>query len=100
MLQIQALALSHGCAAACREPFLIGNLSRGLLPHCSAGVAPQRGLPVTWPVPRVHAVRTVAMGTAISGDLLSAVISARYILGFRKDNPNVFNTLVQNLSHC
>ena len=38
--------------------------------------------------------------TAISGDLLSAVISIRYILGFRKDNPNVFNMLVQNLSHC
>ena len=34
---------------------------------------------------------------AISGDLLSAVISTRYILGFRKDNPNVFNMLVQNL---
>ena len=63
MLQIQALALSHGCAAACRETFLIGNLSRGLLPRCSAGVTPQRGLHVTWPVPRVHAVRTVAMGS-------------------------------------
>jgi hypothetical protein len=37
---------------------------------------------------------------AISGDLLSAVISTRYILGFRKDNPNVFNRLVQNLPHC
>ena len=37
--------------------------------------------------------------TAISGDLLSAVISTRYILGFRKDNPNVFNMLVQNLPH-
>jgi hypothetical protein len=36
---------------------------------------------------------------AISGDLLSAVISTRYILGFRKDNPNVFNMLVQNLPH-
>jgi hypothetical protein len=35
--------------------------------------------------------------TAISGDLLSAVISIRYILGFRKDNPNVFNMLVQDL---
>jgi hypothetical protein len=35
--------------------------------------------------------------TAISGDLLSAVISIRCILGFRKDNPNVFNMLVQNL---
>ena len=34
---------------------------------------------------------------AISGDLLSAVISIRYILGFRKDNPNVFNMLVQDL---
>src|SRR4030095_11824147 len=38
--------------------------------------------------------------TAISGDFLSAVISIRYILGFRKDNPNVFNMLVQNLPHC
>src|SRR4029450_4010755 len=37
---------------------------------------------------------------AISGDLLSAVISIRYILGFRKDNPNVFNMLVQNLPNC
>ena len=37
---------------------------------------------------------------AISGDLLSAVISIRYILGFRKDNPNVFKVLVQNLPHC
>ena len=34
--------------------------------------------------------------TAISGDLLSAVISIRCILGFRKDNPNVFSMLVQN----
>ena len=34
---------------------------------------------------------------AISGDLLSAVISIRYFLGFRKDNPNVFNMLVQDL---
>ena len=33
---------------------------------------------------------------AISGDLLSAVISTRYILGFRKDNHNVFNMLAQN----
>jgi len=33
---------------------------------------------------------------AISGDLLSAVISTRYILDFRKDNPNVFNNLIQN----
>jgi hypothetical protein len=37
---------------------------------------------------------------AISGGFLSAVISIRYILGFRKDNPNVFNMLVQNWSHC
>jgi hypothetical protein len=28
-LQIQELALSHRCAAACREPFLIGNLPQG-----------------------------------------------------------------------
>jgi uncharacterized protein len=37
--------------------------------------------------------------TAISGDLLSAVISIRYIFGFRKDNPNVFNSLIQNWPH-
>jgi DNA-binding response OmpR family regulator len=36
---------------------------------------------------------------AISGDLLSAVVSTCYILGFRKDNPNVFNMLVQNSPH-
>jgi transposase-like protein len=33
---------------------------------------------------------------AISGDLLSAVISTCYILGFRKDNFNVFNNLAKN----
>ena len=33
---------------------------------------------------------------AISADLLSAVISIRYILSFRKDNPNVFNMSAQN----
>jgi hypothetical protein len=37
--------------------------------------------------------------TAISGDLLSAVISTRYIFGFRKDNPNVFNSLIQSCPH-
>jgi hypothetical protein len=37
--------------------------------------------------------------TAISGGLLSAVMSIRYILGFRKDNPNVFNGLIQNWPH-
>jgi hypothetical protein len=42
----------------------------------------------------------LVLQTAISDDFLSAVISTRYILGFRKDNPNVFNMLVQNLSHC
>jgi hypothetical protein len=36
---------------------------------------------------------------AISGDLLSAVISIRYIFGFRKDNPNVFNSLIQSWLH-
>ena len=35
-------------------------------------------------------------GAAISGDLLSAVISICYIFGFRKDNPNVFNSLIQS----
>src|SRR5262245_5951905 len=39
---------------------------------------------------------TIRRTPAISGDLLSAVISTRYILGFRKDNPNVFNDLIQN----
>ena len=42
---------------------------------------------------------TAVLITAISGDLLSAVISIRYILGFRKDNPNVFNSLIQNWLH-
>jgi hypothetical protein len=36
---------------------------------------------------------------AISGDLLSPVISTRYTFGFRKDNPNVFNSLIQNWPH-
>ena len=44
ILEIQALARSHGCALPGREPFLIGNLPRRLLPRFSAGVAPQRGL--------------------------------------------------------
>jgi hypothetical protein len=43
--------------------------------------------------------RPVWQHAAISGDLLSAVVSTCYILGFRKDNPNVFNMLVQNLPH-
>jgi hypothetical protein len=47
------------------------------------------------PSRRIHLVSR----TAISGDLLSAVVSTCYILGFRKDNPNVFNMLVQNLPH-
>ena len=55
------LALSHGCALPGREPFLIGNLPKRLLPRFSARVAPQRGLHVTLPVPRVHAVRNVGM---------------------------------------
>ena len=50
------LALSHGCALPCCDPFLIGNLPRRLLPRFSAGVAPHRGLRVTLLVPRVHAV--------------------------------------------
>jgi hypothetical protein len=36
---------------------------------------------------------------AISGGLLSAVISIRYILGFRKGNPNIFNGLIQDWPH-
>src|SRR4029453_8688942 len=63
ILQIQELALSHRCAAACREPFLIGNLPKRLLPRCFARVASQCGLHVTWPVPCVHAVRGVGMGS-------------------------------------
>src|SRR5438445_4209938 len=63
ILEIQALAISHGCALPCREPFLIGNLPRRLLPRFSAGVAPQRGLHVTLLVPRVHAMRSVGMGS-------------------------------------
>ena len=42
---------------------------------------------------------TIAELPAISGDLLSAVISTHYIFGFRKDNPNVFNNLIQNWPH-
>jgi hypothetical protein len=42
---------------------------------------------------------TGAYRSAISGDLLSAVISIRYIFGFRKDNPNVFNGLIQSWLH-
>jgi hypothetical protein len=38
----------------------------------------------------------LVLQSAISGDLLSAVISIRYIFGFRKDNPNVFNSLIQS----
>ena len=45
-------------------------------------------------------VRHASYSAAISGDLLSAVISIRCIWGFRKDNPNVFNMLVQNLPQC
>ena len=45
---------------------------------------------------RVTQPAVAASKTAISGDLLSAVISTRYILVFRKDNPNVFNSLIQN----
>ena len=59
-------------------------------------VTPKISLPVGFvfyqPAPELS-----AWYTAISGDLLSAVISIRCILGFRKDNPNVFNMLVQNL---
>src|SRR2546427_4257587 len=63
ILQIQELALSYRRAAACREPFLIGNLPKRLLPHCFARVASQRSLHGLWPVPRVYAVRRVGMGS-------------------------------------
>jgi hypothetical protein len=46
-----------------------------------------------------HQDRNLVRITAISGDLLSAVISTRYIFGFRKDNPNVFNSLIQSWPH-
>jgi hypothetical protein len=46
-----------------------------------------------------HMATNLCVRTAISGDLLSAVISTHYILGFRKDNPNVFNSLIQNRPH-
>jgi hypothetical protein len=45
------------------------------------------------------AINTGEYPAAISGDLLSAVISIRYIFGFRKDNPNVFNSLIQSWPH-
>jgi len=45
-------------------------------------------------------ILTLGTQAAIPGDLLSAVISTRYILSFRKGNPNVSNMLVQNLPHC
>ena len=60
---LQELALSHGCALPGREPFLIGNLPRRLFPRFSARIAPQRGMPVMLPVSRVHAVRSVGMGS-------------------------------------
>ena len=44
-------------------------------------------------------VCATADNAAIPGGLLSAVMSIRYILGFRKDNPNVFNGLIQNWPH-
>ena len=44
-----------------------------------------------------YSERTIA--PAISGGLLSTVISTRYILGLRKDNPNVFNALIQSWLH-
>ena len=52
-----------------------------ILPYSNAGQSPS--------------IPTLAFHAAISGSLLSAVISIRYILGFRKDNPNVFNSLIK-----
>jgi hypothetical protein len=54
------------------------------------------GLPVAEHCSFTLAFKDVVVTSAISGELLSAVISVRYILGFRKDNPNVFNSLIQN----
>jgi hypothetical protein len=66
-------------------------------PPGSGGTSPtpERGTQGRETTPEVST--QVTETAAISGDLLSAVISTRYILGFRKDNPNVFNMLVQNL---
>jgi len=41
-------------------------------------------------------LRATGFMAASSDDLLSTVISACYIFGFRKDNPNIFNNLIQN----
>jgi hypothetical protein len=65
------------------------------------GVQRRRALCTGWSV-RLPDVETQGgqsllpfpLSPAISGDLLSAVILMRCILGFRKDNPNVFNMLV------
>jgi hypothetical protein len=52
-----------------------------------------------YPTPPPGSKRHMTWEAAISGDLLSAVISTRYIFGFRKDNPNVFNSLIQSWPH-
>ena len=51
ILKIQGLALLHGGAAPCREPFLIGNLPKRLFSRFSVRVAPARGRCVTLPAP-------------------------------------------------
>src|SRR6516165_9292648 len=66
---------------------------------CSSGNSTSCARRMTWLGMCVAIGRTggsVGGAPAISGDLLSAVISTRYILVFRKDNPNVFNSLIQN----
>src|SRR5437016_14230177 len=95
--QVVNMVRNHGNAPSqrCdREAFYlvwrVGGITRKLLVHdrvaCQASVS----------VAGVFVCKLTAEA-AISGDLLSAVISIRYILGFRKDNPNVFKVLVQNL---
>ena len=56
ILQIQELAISHGCALPCREPFLIGKMPTRLFACSSVRAAPARGLHMTLLVPLVLAL--------------------------------------------
>jgi Helix-turn-helix domain len=84
--------LDEGLRLITEETFLADRRAdeRRALPECEALAEPEAAQPP----------EAGQESAAISGDLLSAVISTCYILGFRKDNPNVFNMLVQNLPHC
>ena|SRR2546430_1378063 len=56
ILQIQELAISHGCALPCREPFLIGKMPTRLFVCSAARAVPKHnGLHVTVLTPLVHA---------------------------------------------